>query len=92
MIIKLAETSKMRKKIRQNTKVSLEAWRFDNLKMEKTKYWSYLVFSKQHMDASVHASEKKGLNGLCCGKMVKRVKQTMVKQEVRYTKKEWNMV
>ena len=44
------------------------------------------------MDASVHASEKKGLNGLCCRKMVKRVKQTMVKQEVRYTKKEWNMV
>ena len=30
----------MRKKIRPNTKVSTEAWQFDDMKMEKQKRWS----------------------------------------------------
>ena len=43
----------MRKKIRPNTKVSTEAWRFDDMKMEKQKRWSYKVFGEQHLDARV---------------------------------------
>ena len=53
----------MRKKIRPNTKVSTEAWRFDDMKMEKQKRWSYNVFGEQHMDARVmgKAIKKEGM-------------------------------
>ena len=58
----------MRKHIIADTMVSTEAWRFDNMNMDRNNRWSFAMYGEQHMDARVmgRAIRKEGVKWILC--------------------------